>query len=510
MTHEEASQLLARFERDHAVESYTVAGVHVWPLIRMFIGIRLVMGGGRVGGATIAARAGTRARGIALRVFRVLRNGYRALAAKLPPGLRRENRWPERGRGFPSAIFTVADRAHPWDDAWIHNVADPLADLLKEHGLETRIWELGRSAGPRRHDPHSIVELHKHRYNVVSSRYPITLPRPAWFEEIDTFLARDCGFRIAWHEFEATIRHVLVLSEVIGAWMESAGCRLLFLDCWFTSHSMAASLAASRRGIPSVDFQHGVHGEGNVGYNRWVKAPDGGYAIMPRYYWVWGEDEADALGQDNHPGVVAAERVLAGGNLWINRWRRGGDARMREAGANAGKLREGFSRTVLVTLQTPVVAYPGWLLDAIRASPRDWRWLIRIHRRDAAEQGRIEREFLQTGHPGVEAAQASALPLYALLQQADVHVTGYSTCALEALAFGLRSMLTHPSADSVYRGYIMRGVMKRCESAGELLEQIREGAEASGAAMRSASERAFAPEEAASAAMEILLRELKG
>lgn len=510
MTHEKVSSLLARFEENHAVETYCVEGVHVWPLMRMMLGMRLVMRDGASAAGSGNAGAKTkklyvRSRGQALRVFRKGRNVYRDLAAGLPPALQRKNHWPEREGGFPAAIVTNADRAVSWGDAWIHSVVDPLVETLEEQDLASCVWERGRSPGPRRHRPTRISELHKHAYNRASKQTPNTLNPPEGFDAFSRWMQEDLGLKIAWHEFEATIRHVLVLSRVFEAWMERAGCRFVFLDCWFTAHSLAAALAAHRRGIPAVDFQHGVHGEANVGYNFWTHAPEAGYAMMPSHFWVWGADEADSLLKDNAPSVVDAGKVLTGGNLWINQWRARRDPLMRQRSEEAAALAHGFSKTVLITLQNPVIVPPDWLPQAIRESPRDWRWLVRIHRRDTGSREALARPFLETGHPGLEIERATSLPLYALFQSCDAHITGYSSCALEALAFGIPSLLTHPSGDSVYRRYLEAGVMQRCDDAGELLSRLREGpdngSDDRAERIREASERAFAPDAAATEAV---------
>lgn len=509
MTHEQVSKLMARFEAAHPVETYVVEGVHVWPVIRMYFGIRLLaLHGGlepRPAPVLDAGRIAGALRSRALRVFRALRNRYRFAAARFPEGLRRRNQWPQSPQGFQAAVITVSDRCIRWGDSWLHTVVDPLADLLEERGLKTCIWELGRSPQPRRRQPVHARELHKHEYNRVSQTLPFALPRPGWFDEIEEYFEQEHGVRIRWTEHEAIVRHILVLARVYEAWMESAGCRIVFFDCWFTALSLAAALAAHRLGIPCVDFQHGLIGRENLAYTSWTRAPREGYEVMPDLFWMWGAHEAEAALHNNAAGVIEAGKILVGGSAWINRWREGRDAEMERSCASAAALCKGFSRSILLTLQTPFSAFPDWLPEAIRRSPHDWRWLVRVHRRHPGGPQAHDREFLSLGHPGVEIREATALPLYALLRQVQVHVTGYSTCALEALAFGVPSLLTHPSGDGLYREFLESGVMKRCSSAEDVLDALKGGFRVSPAEMERAAGQAFAPPSEAARAMDALL-----
>ncbi len=60
----------------------------------------------------------------------------------------------------------------------------------------------------------------------------------------------------------------------------------------------------------------------------------------------------------------------------------------------------------------------------------------------------------------VNIREATELPLYALFRLCDAHLTGYSTCAMEALAFGRSTVLFHPTGAELYQKQITDGVFE--------------------------------------------------
>ena len=70
--------------------------------------------------------------------------------------------------------------------------------------------------------------------------------------------------------------------------------KLVFVTCWYATESMACILACNELGIPSIDIQHGIQ-EFHVAYARWNRVPNGGYELLPTYFWCWSEAEASVI-----------------------------------------------------------------------------------------------------------------------------------------------------------------------------------------------------------------------
>lgn len=258
-----------------------------------------------------------------------------------------------------------------------------------------------------------------------------------------------------------------MVSRIFEKWLRRVNCRLLLVDCWYGREQMAASLAATRLGIPTVDLQHGSYGHT---YSAWTRAPKEGYEVFPDAFWGWGEESKGILLQAN-PILGSPDSVIVGGNLWINKWRQLQDQDLIGQVELTRNLANGYRKAILVTLQSGI-NLDNILLETIQQSPKDWLWLIRPHRRDWSQPKKLEEKYMQLNHPGVNLLDALQHPLYALFHGVHIHLTGYSTCALEALAFGLPTVLLHPMAKMIYSGSLDRKVMLYAEDAHRALEEI--------------------------------------
>ena len=242
------------------------------------------------------------------------------------------------------------------------------------------------------------------------------------------------------------------------------GTKAVFLDCWYTWESFAATLAARRAGVLSIELQHGVQGLHMSGYAGWRES----YELMPELFWVWGQQASEALRQRNAFDI----RTVVGGNCWLNAWRNNewSNAFSQEI-ARAKALRGGQSLVVLVTLQPGVDEEP--VLDAIKRSPRDWHWLVRIHRRErTTDRYAALAARLEGIHPHVLIDEPTGLPLYALIGAIDVHVTGASTCALEALAFGKPTVAFNANARKAFGSLLETDAMTYADNGPAIVAAI--------------------------------------
>jgi hypothetical protein len=200
------------------------------------------------------------------------------------------------------------------------------------------------------------------------------------------------------------------------------------------------------------------------GYAGW----DSGYELIPDTFWVWGRHVADALTRGNRFG----NRALIGGNCWLNTWRTaprpGG---FEDAIDRATALCADRSCVVLFTVQQGVDLQPVW--NAILRSPRDWLWLIRVHRKMASESFTTSiKQKLRPARAAVLIDEPSTAPLYALLCAVDVHVTSFSTCAIEAMAFGKPTVAFGPNARTAFGQLLDSRAMRHARDDASIVEGV--------------------------------------
>ena len=288
---------------------------------------------------------------------------------------------------------------------------------------------------------------------------------PDWYAEFRCYSAAECGMWVEWSDLAPFLYKVRRMSECFQEWLAACRCRLLIMDCWTHLGSMAACAAASALDIRRVELQHGVQGEDHYSYSNWRRAPAEGYDVMPSHFWFWGRADADRFQRSNALPVS----LIVGGNGWLQLWSEesglpGLEAETQRVLAST----QPFRRSILVTLQLSVPH--SHYVSLIENSPPDWCWLVRSHRSERITSD--ESALTAANHPGVNCHVANSAPLYALMKVADVHVTGFSTCALEALAFGKPSVLIHENALGLYGRFLAGGFMRFSEDTTEQLSWL--------------------------------------
>jgi hypothetical protein len=447
------------FEREHPVESFEAFDMRVWPVLRNWLGFQLVWQkppSARVSGWTVLRKKG-------LSFFSLLWNSLRFRM------LERDNRFG-LGRDSKSSpdvvVLTDSNRCFLREGRLFHYIADPAVREFDRLGMSAQIWDLGKEGEKSR----GMEPVWLRRRLDTEIRRRLSLAKvsgefsqwekmePAWFEPFGVWAVGLLGRPIGWAEVAARLRYVCLVARVFEEWLGKARPRFLVVDCWYGLTTMGAILAASRLGICSMDIQHGLQSVSEFAYSCWTKAPSEGYGCFPDAFWVWGRQNVRELYAHNSPVLVREGRVVSCGNLWINQCRYHADGVLQQEIQELKRLTAGYSRVLLVTLQ-PSQGVEEAVWPAIQNSPEDVFWFVRLHpRMSDGEKRRIE-QMVQDMGGRVNVSDASRVSLYALLQVAGIHLTGFSTCALEALAFGKPTVLVHPSGFVLFREQIEQGVM---------------------------------------------------
>jgi hypothetical protein len=153
--------------------------------------------------------------------------------------------------------------------------------------------------------------------------------------------------------------------------------------------------------------------------------------------------------------LTKKHRPVVGGNVWLAEWKQGlhgGD----DAARALAERSSDASRRLIVCLQPIADPVPPALREAMEKSPGDWVWWIRLHRKQLAQREEIRRLIAATG-ARFEIDEPTALPLYPLIMASDCHLTGWSTVAFEAEAYGVPTVLFHPMAASIFESEIAEG-----------------------------------------------------
>ena len=469
MNHREFIEWIQGIETDFPVTSWTIRGIHVWPVVRLSL-------------SSSTLRAGSPAHSLGAGWGRLGLNVGRGLAgwAKAYVSDRSANRRPAEPA---EAVFLVGSIGRrPLVDGKRYDIrAGPYIELLSRLRARSLVWEMspyGDYNVPR-HTPSFFVQPHLIALRAACQVLPlgddgVELKRYAGFLE----RVREAGLRFPHADVHRLRRDILFLrrlADQFAGWLRGARPRLGFVANTALPEQ-AFCLACRELGITSVEVQHGVQGDLHPSYGSWHALPPGGWQTRARVFWNWDEESAAAI---NRWAMLAPDRHVAidGGDPWREQGIGGlGESNRRvERLIEERKLATGMERHILVTLTSQGDAVPAAVLEAVRSSPSTWCFWFRLHPVDQVARKEEARRLLAP--LGVDLGLmefATEAPLHALLGRMDAHFSvGHSTVVSEAATHGVPSVACSPQAAHYFRAEMAAGMLLMATTPAEIVEALQ-------------------------------------
>ncbi len=462
---------LREWESRYPVEDWHVDGIHIWPHLRVKMGAKMI------------AASSTRSRSSApskLERWVELAGSAAACARDARSVVRHIPRANAVFLGYPIARHRLGRK-------WYDSHFDPMADFLEQHSLSTLQLEyrLDRvSYRVPRHRPALLIRPSVYTRTKADKRglpdYELNLEgyddlAATARDELRASGAPDSvRFPKRWRLVDR-VRAINQIADYFETVFDRAQPEVALCTAYYSIVNMAFCLAAARRGIRSVDVQHGVTWL-NPAYDGWTRFPKTGYELLPDFFWCWTEKDGQPVsGWPSH--AHDHHRVLIGGQPWATYWQQ--DREFTSAFRRQLADIKGASRNILVALSWSSGLTPTHR-EVIRESPEDWAWWIRLHPTMESQRNEIRNlcEELAPGRAHVDLPTDLPLPL--LLQEADAHLTAASSVIQEATAWGLPSVAIEQRAAELYEPEFAAGWVRCAENPREILtaleEQIRSSA----------------------------------
>ena len=476
---------LREYEETHDVSSYTVEGVNMWPFLRTWTAWRKM---NKVGALSVRRNRRVEAALAKLQRYSKLLMGDRAHAQKL------------RANTGVAAFVTQGNRRQLIRGRYHHPIVDPLCGLCEKQGIVSVVFEGGQARMPRaRPSFWSSGSFKRDRW--IQRFTGRERDEPEWFGEYQDWAEDWLEREVPWSQWNDHFETLFRRAATYETWFRKVGARVVFVDCWYNDLSMPATLAGHRLGLRVIELQHARQSAGYFGYSGLRTGDE--FQLVPKVFWVWGERDREVFLRSNGEGF----EVLVGGNSWFNQWRGEGTALFGDELEKTHEVIASAPFSVVVTTQ-PTVALDR-VYEAMDGTPAEWRWLFRVHPSQRSMIEEIE-SGAKAGHPNVEVRGATSCPLLPLLSLASVHLTGDSTCALEALGMRTPTILFDELGKVNFAEFVQNGTMLFTESSEELrafLEGICSGTtqfpDLSGVA-----DRVFAPAGATREVLRSLLRSM--
>lgn len=188
-------------------------------------------------------------------------------------------------------------------------------------------------------------------------------------------------------------------------------------------------LACKMLGITVIDVQHGINGFRHPAYSKF-KRGEAYSPLLPDVFWTWGRMASSMLMKDSQISLSA--HVIEGGNPVFS---------SKSASGGARRSGKGNRRTRILYTHQPQskgIPIPYDEIKKVHAE-KGGEVIIRPHPLHIDEAFEVKRAL---GRSRVESSieDSRKVSINESLSKVDVHVTYSSTCALDALNFGIPSV----------------------------------------------------------------------
>lgn len=215
--------------------------------------------------------------------------------------------------------------------------------------------------------------------------------------------------------------------------LKRTAAKRVFVVCYYDAKGFAMVKAANELNLPIIDLQHGVQGESHMAY---AKLPSSviGSRFLPTHFYVWDEYSFETI----KAWKGESSSILVGRNQWV-----------------LDRVRKVSNDIVLVSLQPIEGFIPEVVLREIKEYQGDKKWYLRLHPSQLDQLDNVDRVLSDWGISGkANVRDASTLPLTSLLERSILHITFYSSVAIEASYYNVPTYFLSARGATMYQNMI--------------------------------------------------------
>lgn len=488
MNNLELAKYVNSLEGSYPVDRWTVNGIRVWPLIRNEMYFDFLQANfSNSSGASKAPRINEKVR----MVWNILKTVFGSAKASLSD--RAKNATVEK----TDALFLAGtNEALELNGEWYNRNSDPLIDRLKTSGKTSLILMPGFPCRTPRYNESCFIQPQLEAAFLRAKLFgKPTSSNGDWLERHEEFIAdlgrhglQTSGFSIA--ELRKKILLIDCYARYFESIIEKTKPRIGVTVSFHYNVGMAFILACRRRGVPICDIQHGTQGDLVLPFGFWANVPRDGFELLPNYFLCHRDYDVASLarwcnGSNSH-------QAIAIGNLMLEDWV-GGSNKLTEyydefiaekMGGNKSRL------NVLVTLQ-PIFHLESDMapfLRAVSACGDKVNLWVRMHpRMSVAQRQAVGESIRKHGITNYDVENATAIPLYALLRNTALHVTHSSYVTVEAVQFGVKSLLLSTYGRDLFADSLEKTWMDCAETEPDIRGIILRGIQENGGRLKSSA-----------------------
>lgn len=459
LSRRELLDFLDNAESRYPVETWEIASVHVWPLIKIDLFFRHVKSEGKDEALNALLPKPSKPNRI-----KVLAKAAGSLLRFLLLFLKKKKQ--------VHAFFSDSEGHRVvHHEAFINRYFKPIIEHLESEDSEFNYLSISDDKGNLKRYPSNEPVFFAHQYLLGAKLWRKLFSRNKGRSKLDgynKFIAElnDSRFRHlqVGEKYPTQVRRkigdVLAYSAIIHLLIKKYKPRVIFELCYYSTLRFGINHAAFQTGVRTVEIQHGGMGRDHVSYSGWSKLPTGGYNLLPATFWLWDESSKHLI--EKWVKNNKYHSAIVGGNPWLPYVKESGEMYSFPTNRNI----------ILYTLQYSEI--PDHIIDAIKSTPDRFQWWIRLHPRKLESKPIINKLLLDSGvqFDCFEIEKATYYPLPTILLNTHIHLSGSSGSIIEAAQIGVPSIILEEIGTVYYRDLIRQGKATALFSTDEILNAI--------------------------------------
>jgi hypothetical protein len=207
----------------------------------------------------------------------------------------------------------------------------------------------------------------------------------------------------------------------------------------YSLETISAIYVANNLKMSSYAIQHGYQNKFHYAFSF-----DQRFNTLPMTYLTWDEKSARSVSH------FASSLVI--GYSWKEFVLKNCDF------SEVDRIANGFKKIVLITTQPTTGLFSNEIIELIKREELVF-FLYRLHPSQYSETNikRLKEVFIASAN--IDFSYSSCCPLPILLAKANYHVTGFSSCVLEAVNQDCKTIVYHPKAILYYGDLIDNGTI---------------------------------------------------
>lgn len=467
-TEEETINFINHIEKKFPVDTWTIDGIEIWPLIRGKIADYYIDNN-----INIKLQKKNNIKRILSFFSRFVREIYAYLKVIFIDG---KNSIREQGEFDILISNSNIDRVIELNNKMFDINCDPFYDILKNcYKLKVFVLESFsiKMQNLPRYSKSKYINLVLLKHIILSKLFSIEKNKLKLrgYDKFKSYMKKKY-FPVILIDENAIYKQIILyrnLSEELEKNLKKRKIKIVLMMCYYSPINFALSLACKNLRIPCIDIQHGCAGESfHRMYYSWQNIPIQGYKLMPDGFWCWGNDDAKAIMDWGYKGVKP--NIFIGGRLIRNIWIDKNNDLYRyyiKKFKNCIKNAK-YKKIILVTLQ-PGVKYENWFKEAIE-SDSGYLWIIRKHFTIDDVQENFIKCIKKSNN--ILFTEPKDYPLEFLLNNIDIHVTSYSSVIIDAEFFSKKSIMINKLEVNNYKKYFKLGCLEFADGVSDLLTKI--------------------------------------